>query len=83
MLQLGTVRAIGTGMSGPAIDDLLHGESQEPGTPARYGLDLEAVLIGVDRVEAAAGQDAVVIALPLRSGQRSSSTRHALRSVAR
>ncbi|MDI6909557.1 hypothetical protein [Nocardioides sp.] len=44
VLRLGTVRAIDTGMSGPDYGDLLHGESCEPGTPARYGLDLEAVL---------------------------------------
>ena len=83
VLQLGTVRAIDTGMSGPAIGDLLHGESREPGTPARYGLDLEAVLTGIDRAEPAAEQDAVVIALPLKSGQEPSGTLHALHSVAR
>ncbi|MBI2242558.1 MAG: hypothetical protein HYU55_00875 [Nocardioides sp.] len=44
VLRLGPVRAIDTGMSGPDYGDLLHGESCEPGTPARYGLDLEAVL---------------------------------------
>ena len=45
-LGLGTTRAIDTGMSGPAIGDLLHGESCPPGAPARYGLDLEALLSG-------------------------------------
>lgn len=83
VLQVGTVRAIDTGMSGPAIGDLLHGASQEPGAPARYGLDLEAVLTGFDRVELAAEQDAVVIALPLRSGQEPSGTLRTLPSVAR
>jgi hypothetical protein len=41
---VGSVQAVDTGMSGPAIGDLLHGRSKEPGSPARYGLDLEAVL---------------------------------------
>jgi len=49
-------------MSGPAIGDLLHGESREPGAPARYGLDLEAVITGAPTETE---QDAVVIALPL------------------
>lgn len=42
----GSVRAIDTGMSGPAIGELQHGESRPPGTAARYGLDMEAVLFG-------------------------------------
>jgi hypothetical protein len=41
---IGSVRAIDTGMSGPAIGFHLHGRSQDPGTPARYGLDVEAAL---------------------------------------
>ena len=43
-LGLGSIRAVDTGMLGPANGDLLHGETQEPGTPAGYGLDLDAVL---------------------------------------
>jgi len=43
---LGSVQAIDTGMSGPAIGELQHGESRPPGTPARYGLDMEAVMFG-------------------------------------
>lgn len=41
---IGSVRAIDTGMSGPAIGFHLHGRSKDPGTPARYGLDVEAAL---------------------------------------
>jgi len=41
---IGSVRAIDTGMSGPAIGDHLHGRSKDPGTPARYGVDVEAAL---------------------------------------
>jgi hypothetical protein len=82
VLQLGTVRAIDTGMSGPDYGDLLHGESREPGALAEYGLDLEALLIGDEPAAAAPEQDAVVIALPLRSGQqRRPSGRSALRSA--
>jgi len=44
VLGLGTIRAIDTGMSGPAIGDLLHGESCPPGAPAVYGLDVDAML---------------------------------------
>lgn len=44
LLPLGSTRAIDTGMSGPAIGDLLHGRSKAPGAPATYGLDLEALL---------------------------------------
>ncbi|HEY0949940.1 hypothetical protein, partial [Nocardioides sp.] len=77
VLPLGTVRAIDTGMSGPAIGDLLHGESREPGAPARYGLDLEAVITGVATEPE---QDAVVIALPL--SQRHPARARALRPVA-
>jgi hypothetical protein len=43
-LQHGTIRAIDSGMSGPAIGDHLHGRCSLPGTPAAYGLDLEAIL---------------------------------------
>lgn len=44
VLGLGSVRALDTGMLGPANGDLLHGESREPDATARYGLDLEAAL---------------------------------------
>ncbi|HET6562514.1 MAG TPA: hypothetical protein VFG72_11620 [Marmoricola sp.] len=44
VLALGCVRAVDTGMSGPAIGDLLHGRAKAPGAPAEYGVDLEAVL---------------------------------------
>ena len=44
VLGLGSVRAVDTGMLGPANGDLLHGEAREPGAPARYGLDLDAAL---------------------------------------
>lgn len=45
-LGQGSIRTIDTGMAGPAIGDLLHGEASVPGTPARYGLDMDAVLAG-------------------------------------
>ncbi|MBI2244211.1 MAG: hypothetical protein HYU55_09825 [Nocardioides sp.] len=80
VLRLGTVRAIDTGMSGPDYGDLLHGESCEPGTPARYGLDLEAVLAGDDGADAPE-HDAVVIPLPLRPEPQRPSAARALRSV--
>lgn len=44
VLGVGAIRATDTGMSGPAIGDLLHGDSCAPGAPARYGLDVEALL---------------------------------------
>lgn len=44
VLRLGSVRAIDTGMSGPDIGELQHGKSRAPGTPAAYGLDIEALL---------------------------------------
>ncbi len=43
-LGMGSVRAVDTGMSGPSIGELQHGHSRAPGTPARYGLDMAAVL---------------------------------------
>jgi hypothetical protein len=46
ILPIGSIRAIDTGMSGPAIGDHLHGRSSLPGTPPRYGVDHEAVLLG-------------------------------------
>ncbi len=44
-----SVRTVDNGMSGPDIGDLQHGESLPPGTPARYGLDMDAVLASVPR----------------------------------
>lgn len=81
VLQLGTVRAIDTGMSGPDYGDLLHGESSEPGAPARYGLDLEAVLTADTGVEIEPGQDAAVIPLPLKPEQQRPDVVRALRSA--
>lgn len=53
---LGTVQALDTGLSGPFIGELRHGASVEPGTPASYGLDLEAVLArGHQRAEPGRG----------------------------
>lgn len=83
VLQLGTVRAIDTGMSGPDYGDLLHGESAAPGTPARYGLDLEAVLNGTDGVPAEPERTAMVIALPVKPTQRRPAAARAMRAVAR
>jgi len=67
VLGLGSVRALDTGMLGPANGDLLHGESREPGAPAGYGLDLDAILAArapvaatpVETVAPAATEDAV------------------------
>lgn len=47
--RLGSIRAVDTGMAGPAIGDLMHGDSKEPGTPARYGLDYEVALAELER----------------------------------
>jgi hypothetical protein len=44
VLGLGSVRAIDTGMSGPDIGELQHGRSAAPGSPATYGVDLDALL---------------------------------------
>ena len=43
-MPLGSIRAIDTGMSGPSIGDLQHGQSRPLHTPARYGLDMDTVL---------------------------------------
>lgn len=40
----GSVRAIDTGMSGPDIGELQHGESRPPGSVTTYGVDVEALL---------------------------------------
>lgn len=44
VLAIGSVRALDYGMLAPAYGSHLHGESSEPGAPARYGLDVEAAL---------------------------------------
>jgi hypothetical protein len=72
LLPVGSVRAVDTGMTGPAIGDLLHGRSREPGAPATYGLDLEAVLTGAVETptpDAPPAHEAIVIDLhPVRPG---------------
>jgi hypothetical protein len=69
---IGSVRAIDTGMTGPAIGDLIHGRSREPGAPATYGLDLEALLTGEPESGAPTEQPAheatVVHLYPARAG---------------
>lgn len=44
VLGLGSIRAVDTGMLGPAVGDFLHGECSPHGTPARYGIDLDTAL---------------------------------------
>ena len=73
-LGLGNVRAVDTGMAGPSIGELQHGRSKPPGTPARYGIDMEEVLAAppqirvVPRPVPAAQPDvAVVLNLPASS----------------
>ncbi|MEO5652091.1 MAG: hypothetical protein ABIN79_06765 [Marmoricola sp.] len=44
MLRTNSVRAIDTGMSGPDIGEMQHGDSMPPGSPATYGVDYEAML---------------------------------------
>ncbi|MGH8827132.1 MAG: hypothetical protein ACRDVZ_05900, partial [Jiangellaceae bacterium] len=48
VLPVGSVRAVDTGMSGPAIGDKQHGHSRPPGTPARVGVDIAEVVNAVD-----------------------------------
>jgi hypothetical protein len=43
-LEPGTVRALDTGMSGPSLGELQHGESVPPGTAPTYGLDLPVAM---------------------------------------
>lgn len=49
VLPIGSVRAVDTGMSGPAIGDLMHGEAKEPGAAATYGVDYEAALAALEQ----------------------------------
>ncbi|HEY0903681.1 MAG TPA: hypothetical protein VGE14_07320 [Marmoricola sp.] len=51
VLPTGSVRAIDTGMSGPAIGDLQHGESRPPGTRPTYGMDLEPIFLATAGVD--------------------------------
>jgi len=44
ILRTNSIRAIDTGMSGPDIGEMQHGDSKPPGSPATYGLDVEAIL---------------------------------------
>lgn len=44
VLSIGSVRAVDTGMLAPAYGSHVHGRSTAPGTPAGYGLDVEAAL---------------------------------------
>lgn len=44
VLDLGEICAIDTGMSGPSIGDMQHGQSRPAGAPGRYGLDMAALL---------------------------------------
>ena len=59
---LGSIRAIDTGMG-----ELQHGQPRPPGTPARYGLDMDTVLTAppsvrfVSPVDREPGQEAAVI----------------------
>jgi len=57
VLLTGSVRAVDTGMSGPAIGEFQHGECSPPGKPATYGLDLEATLHALDRTPASGTRD--------------------------
>lgn len=44
LLPTGSIRALDTGMSGPDIGEMQHGQSRDPGALPTYGLDIEAVL---------------------------------------
>ena len=74
VLGLGNVRAVDTGMAGPSIGEFQHGRSKPPGTPTRYGLDMEEVLAAPPQVRvvprpvpAAQPDVAVVLNLPASS----------------
>jgi len=71
VMPLGSIRAIDTGMSGPSIGDLQHGQSRPLGTPARYGLDMDTVLTAPRDVTFASHADrelgpvaAVIVPMP-------------------
>ena len=61
VLRLGSVRAIDTGMSGPAIGELQHGETMPPGSPATYGIDLDARLTAGPPVPAITATDPAAV----------------------
>jgi hypothetical protein len=67
VLPLGSVRAVDTGMSGPAIGELQHGHSKAPGTPPSYGLDMATLLAerGGRRCPKVSAPDATVVPLPV------------------
>jgi hypothetical protein len=44
ILTTNSIRAIDTGMSGPDIGDMQHGDSKPLGSSGTYGLDVEAML---------------------------------------
>jgi hypothetical protein len=48
VVAIPSVRAIDTGMSGPAIGEFQHGACSPAGKRATYGLDLEAALLALD-----------------------------------
>jgi hypothetical protein len=50
LLLLGSTRALDTGMSGPDIGDMQHGQSRAPGALPTYGLDIEALLTATEGV---------------------------------
>lgn len=56
MLRLGSIRAIDSGMTRPLIGEMPHGASKPPGTPSRYGIDLEQVLRDTDALPGVAEQ---------------------------
>jgi hypothetical protein len=66
-LGLGSVRAVDTGMSGPDVGDLLHGQSMPTGAPARYGLDPDAVIAGRPQAPRTRAEQPVAPASPLPS----------------
>lgn len=44
MVGTNSIRAIDTGMSGPDIGDMQHGDSMPSGSPGTYGVDVESIL---------------------------------------
>lgn len=64
LLQLGSIRAIDSGMTKPLIGEMAHGASKPAGAPARYGIDLEEVLRRTDALPT------VVAQLAARGGRR-------------
>jgi hypothetical protein len=43
-LEMGSVQALDTGMAGPSIGELQHGEASEPGATPGYGLDMDVAM---------------------------------------